>query len=327
MNKYLIVKGCDGLGNRLYTLCNAIEYCKKNNRIILVDWGDGIYDEKNRNPFYDFFNLIGVNYIDNFSELSNWMSVYPNNYCFKLDKPITDIYSRNICSKIFSKISPRYLPKGILKKLHGHWKINERYGSQTTKSDLIAFKSLFYKDEIPLGGDYSSNIKQDIIIFGDSIPIFDSKVLIKNIQLKSWVKNEIEREKYKLNLSKRTIGVHIRNTDKKSDKHFSSIIPFLKNKLKDFDNIFLATDSEIVEKTFLSEFPNLIFTDKKYLSDLNGGLHLSNEILDKRKLLQVSIIDMWLLSSCGLLLYQGNSSFSRISKCLKQEDSFNWQKL
>ena len=42
MQKYLVLKGIAGLGNRLCTLANAIGYAQKTGRILLVDEGDNV---------------------------------------------------------------------------------------------------------------------------------------------------------------------------------------------------------------------------------------------------------------------------------------------
>jgi len=61
-SKYLLVKGCAGLGNRIFTLLCAIEYAKKTNRKLIIDWGDGGYFHSNYNFFSDYFELDSVVY-------------------------------------------------------------------------------------------------------------------------------------------------------------------------------------------------------------------------------------------------------------------------
>jgi hypothetical protein len=295
--KYLILKGCEGLGNRLYCLCNAIEYCQRNNRTILVDWSDRF------------------SFISDYDCLKEIKSIYPQNYFQNIKVPITDIYSRNICNHIFGRIYP-YLPKGPFQKLHGCWKFISKYGHERTVSDIIAFKSLFNKNEIPLGGFYADKMKEDIIIYADSIPDFNTDTLLINVRLQEWVKLAIEHQKNNLKIGNRTIGVHVRNTDKKPVKSYLSLITFINEEIKDYDNIFLATDSKEVEKCFRAELSNFVTLKRLYTSNNYKGIHLSEEITDKRRHLLESIMDMWLLSNCGLLLYQGNSSYSRIANLM-----------
>jgi hypothetical protein len=208
------------------------------------------------------------------------------------------------------------LPKGPFKKLHGCWKFINKYGNERTVSDIIAFKSLFNKNEIPLGGFYSVKMQEDIIIYADSIPDFNTDTLLINVRLKEWVKLAIEFQKNKLKIGKHTIGIHVRNTDKKPGKSYLSLKTLIEEKIKDYDNIFLATDSIEVEMSIRSELSNLVTLNRLYAADKSKGIHLSEDITDKRRQLLESIIDMWLLSNCGLLLYQGNSSFSRIANLM-----------
>lgn len=55
--RYLIVKGICGLGNRLMTLANALEYSKKTGRIISIDWCDGMFASKGVNAFTEYFQI------------------------------------------------------------------------------------------------------------------------------------------------------------------------------------------------------------------------------------------------------------------------------
>ena len=53
--KYLILKGCAGLGNRIFSILNAISYCKKTGRKLIIDWSDGQFGKKHNNIFQNFF--------------------------------------------------------------------------------------------------------------------------------------------------------------------------------------------------------------------------------------------------------------------------------
>lgn len=60
--KSLVVKGIEGLGNRLMCVANAIEYCQKTNRTLYVDWTDGMYADRGINAFHLFFDIKGILY-------------------------------------------------------------------------------------------------------------------------------------------------------------------------------------------------------------------------------------------------------------------------
>ena len=68
LEKYLIVKGCAGLGNRLFTIAEAVFYAKQTNRELYVDWSDGQFGELDQNVFYNYFNLHSFHHYQNFPE-------------------------------------------------------------------------------------------------------------------------------------------------------------------------------------------------------------------------------------------------------------------
>lgn len=67
-NKHLLIKGLAGFGNRLLTLSAAIEYAKKTNRKIIVDWCDNMYAQKGKTPFTKYSNPKCKHY-----PLQNWI--------------------------------------------------------------------------------------------------------------------------------------------------------------------------------------------------------------------------------------------------------------
>ena len=53
-NKYILVKGSSGLGNRILVLSSAILYGQISGRQVFVDWRDGTYGEPKTNFFSIF---------------------------------------------------------------------------------------------------------------------------------------------------------------------------------------------------------------------------------------------------------------------------------
>ena len=88
-----------------------------------------------------------------------------------------------------------------------------------------------------------------------------------------------------------------------------------------------------MEELFLKEFPNLILFPK-YKPNLKGeGLHqwaLYNHAEDlKYEIFEQGVLEMFLLSKCHYLYYQGNSTFSNISKTYhtNQNNCYDWLKV
>ena len=83
-----------------------------------------------------------------------------------------------------------------------------------------------------------------------------------------------------------------------------------------------------------AHFKNVLTLQKDLPDPIEGrGIHMWGiDNLDeayKSKMIKSSIMDMWLLSRCKTLFYQGNSSFSRISHLLHSNKNlcYDWEKV
>src|SRR5262249_5608534 len=54
-DRVLLVKGTAGMGNRLLALASGIVYATLAGRRVAVDWRDGVYGERGRNVFFEYF--------------------------------------------------------------------------------------------------------------------------------------------------------------------------------------------------------------------------------------------------------------------------------
>ena len=87
-----------------------------------------------------------------------------------------------------------------------------------------------------------------------------------------------------------------------------------------------------VEEKFKSIFDKVLTYEKKLPSpNTNRGIHMwgldNSDEEYNTQMLKDSIMDMWLLSKCEFLLFQGSSSFSRISRLLHANKSncYDWE--
>ncbi|NLZ74161.1 MAG: hypothetical protein GX905_10190 [Bacteroidales bacterium] len=331
MNKYLVLKGCAGLGNRLITLTNAIQYATSSNRVLLVDWADGMFRKKGENVFYDYFDIKGVTHIKSINEIETFIpkTCYPRIWGQNPKASVYDLYEPNHANFLL-KFFPSKL-HGRLALPHGYWQLKQK-SSSTINRDWLTIKAFFNRNNIPYGGKYSNQMKEDVVFFADYIPPFSGKFLKKHIEPVSEIQREINNLANEWKLYTNTIGVHVRMTDKQP----SNSLQYLKEKISHLNlenyQIFLATDNIEAEEFFQSNFKNIVFT-KKWRPNgeaRNKGIHQyasRNEDYEMaERQLRESIIDMWLLSKCEYLIWQENSSFSRVSAVLKNEPSktFSW---
>lgn len=343
MEKFLILKGCAGLGNRLITLFKAMNYANKSNRSLYVDWSDGMFAEKGSNVFYKYFMLDGVKYTQDISGIksciSQGASTYPQTLELgMLDNSIYDDWHVTggwIAKYPIYRIIMSFLFKGKISSILGlqSWQMN------TDKSNgyFHRIRNVFNNTNFLLGGQLTIDKESTVVLFVDFRPFVKTKYIFDNIKLKEKYINSFLQFADKYNLRNIGIGVHIRATDKKPSSKIEKLQKKIDMLLKQDDNriIFLSTDNNQLKQKWETKYNGRMITYPKYLpEDLNGrGIHhwaLEQNIPNiKERMFEESLADMWILSMCKHLFWQGNSSFSLMSSILKndKENVQNWLKL
>ena len=322
--KYLVLKGCAGLGNRLMTICNAIEYCKKTNRKLVVDWSDGVFAEKGVNIFSQFFkidNFSAIGSVEEIKQKIDNLTCYPA--VFKKNFK-SDVYDNFIHAfhPFFLKIPDSLLFNERLKMLRGFW-LDKSRAFPTSKVGFL--KEVFDLNNSPFGHDLSVGRKEDVLFYFDFTPNGLKDIFLKHISLQEDIKRKVNSFSDEKNLNKNTIGIHVRSTDKQPQKTLDVLI----GKIREINlvnaQIFLATDNKQVAEKIKNTFP-VVVEFPKLMPDIKlGGMHLwakyNNQLESGSRILEESIMDMWLLSKCEYLLYQGNSTFSQLSMFMHQDSN------
>lgn len=187
-------------------------------------------------------------------------------------------------------------------------------------------------DNFPLGSSLSYGHKEDIVFFADFRPMISMKHFSDYVVLKPEIEEEINRYADAHGI-RDAIGVHVRYTDKKPKAKLTNLIEKL-DKIMEGNpqqKIFLCTDNNDVISDFKQHFGDNTIVMEKYLPETGGaGIHqFALHNLDgktKEAMFRDSIMDMWLLSKTKELYWQGNSSFSYISKIIKNDPktTHNW---
>lgn len=315
------MKGCAGLGNRLYTLSQAISYAEKSGRVLLIDWRDGQFDSNGVDAFSKFFTLKDVSYKKlEEVDFSTGRSVYPKVWKELLDKNVYDSFEQDA-------VTLTYLPfrfQKFFKKISfkaGYWKHldNDRSGGIM---NLLSSKNFERGEYLP------KYRKEDVVVFVDFSPPPKEKIIRENIILNDPVLEKINRFVEEKKLDNNTIGIHIRYTDKKPDSSFDKLYEEIEKVYKSGMNLFLATDNKAIIDMFQSKYGNVILYPKYLPDEQKEGLHqwaLYNKQEGlKTTMFEESIIDMWLLAKCEYLIYQRNSSFSNISRILKDDNKISF---
>lgn len=327
-DKYLILKGCAGLGNRLFTILNALSYCELSQRKLFIDWSDGQFGRKNENIFTQFINISHPLYIDDLPKsFSNTNDVFPITWKGNLKKSVYEIYNVGEPNFILKNIPSFFLNKKNKFRKSQLW---VRRGMSTK----YGFKAMMDQKNMDFGSNLILNNNAKFLIYSDFYPSYNNIKFLKYLKLKGSCLSKIDHWNKKYNLKENYIGIHIRFSDKKPEKSVDFLIEYLQ-KNHNSRSIFLSTDNIEIEKLFHAKFEDkLLIYPKKIPPLINGrGIHMwgldNNDDDYNKEMLEASIFDIWLLSKCKILYYQGNSSFSAFSKFLhpKPENCINWLKI
>ncbi|MCB0308534.1 MAG: hypothetical protein KDD48_04115 [Bdellovibrionales bacterium] len=334
-NRYFVLKGCAGLGNRLMTLSWAIHFCKQTNRILFVDWADGQFSIKGDNVFYNYFKLVNVSHVKSIEDCLDVVgsSCYPRIYQRNPLASIYDMYDGPVVTNRFERIRYKCEMLKFGTFLKGYW-IQKNIDKEpnrlkTTIKNLFPYR---FQKRIPIASDYSQNISDRSIFGADFLPMGFENNLKEHIDFTNSVREKLETEVKQLFGGNNVLGVHIRYTDLMPSVLLNKLHEYIARQSKNYQIIFLSTDSNEIEVQFKQRYKTIkVFS--KYLPKTKGiGLHqwgLYQEPMQANLLFDESLRDLFALSRCDCLLFQSNSSFSRIARLLSasSQTQIDWMAL
>ncbi|MDE6418733.1 MAG: hypothetical protein K2K49_05950 [Duncaniella sp.] len=342
--KYLVVKGLAGLGNRLITLLAAADYARATGRSLHVDWSDGMFGPVGENVFYKYFALDGVTSEENLAAVAKRLAEGASSYPATLtpEALMANIYATYDCVSSPLGRNPLYrVPLSLV-----------------TRGTASAFFGLQTWQPLPdthdgwrkslanvrngrgfvIGSVLPRNIDSEIVIYADFRPWVKSERIFDIVRLREPLLKEFKEFAAKHDLGDKGIGVHVRATDKTTSKSRDKLHRHITEWLGESDKrkVFLSSDNPEVVAEFEAAYPGRVVQYPKFMPDDPSGHGLHHWALQqcdngeiKEKMFREALADMWVLSMCDRLLWQGNSSFSLMSAHLKKDKKNvkDWLKL
>jgi len=299
--KCLWVKGGHGLGNRLLSLETACRYAYKHNLSVYIDWNDPIY-EQSHSEVLTFLDLQSIN-----STLQPKIELYNN------------IYPRD--QRLFTEpdLTKLITEKRVLTDLHPSFAPWRKYGRFKRR-----FRYLHSVKYAVRNGEFLDKLaeKNDLLCFCCSIPENEPEHF-RHVKI-NYKKLDTLYRASNLTCQKNDIGLHIRNTDKNSGR-LDKVIDCVNQLLNDNSSLktmHLATDSLSIVKLISAKFKERLVIQTLNFKRNEEPLHLKiKSKQDKNKELTNALLDIYMLSQSRHLLFQENSSFSRVAVAL--QDSFS----
>jgi hypothetical protein len=289
--KYILVKGSSGLGNRILAAATAILYAQISGRKIIIDWTEGTYAPEGINAFPLLFDCPNVN---NIEDLPKTDSIYP------------EIWRGNL-NKCFGEMKEQLKIKG-------------------TQGISFNICNLNYEEEVLVFCSYNSKIHQMRNLFkgefSNYAPLNNQEILKillpENFSLQPKIKSKFDQF-IKENFSSNTIGVHIRYSDMKVPlAKIYETVDRVKQKNKN-SPIFLATDSQTIMEDFKNRYDDAIAAEKWYPQS-GGTLHQNwHECEDYWQNGLEALQDLYLLGNCQTLIFSSQSSFGYIASLFNSQ--------
>jgi hypothetical protein len=296
-DKFLLVKGITGLGDRILCALGGILYAQLSGRTLLIDWSDPFYSSKGDNVFHRLFTSPFCSPTD---DIPTTDSVYPRIWRGRLLEHATQIARER-----------EFNPDEIRRALS------------------IDVGKLDYMEDLLVLAEYDALVDRLRPNFHRAFQELAqmptagilAKLLREDLLLQSEIRARVDH--FKSNrFYARTVGVHVRYSDYRV--RIFAIIKQLNALLKRKPDlqIFLATDNIEIKKMFEGNFSRVVSAPHWYAKP-GSPIHVDRTRPDRTETAIEALIDLYLLANCDHLIFDGSSSFARVANLLSAAPAHN----
>ncbi len=296
-DKFLLVKGLTGLGDRILCALGGILYAQLTGRRLIIDWSDPVYSADGNNVFHRLFNSPFCSPTD---DIPMTDSVYPHVWRGRLLEHASQMAHER-----------EYNPDEIRREL------SIDLGRLDYLEDLLVLVE--YEPRVDRLRPHFQGALQGLAQMPTEVIL--AKLLREDLLLRPEIAARVDHFR-RTRFHSRTVGVHVRYTDYRV-RIFAIIkqLNALLSREQDLQ-IFLATDNVGIKKMFEDNFPGVVSTPHWYA--IPGlPIHSDRARPDRTETAVEALIDMYLLASCDHLIYDGSSSFSRVASFLSLAPAHN----
>ena len=300
--RYLLVKGIAGLGNRLNCTATAILYARLTGRTLVVYWTDPYYSADGSNAFDRYFRCTGSSTADHVPATD---SINPSVWRGHLDQTAAEMLRR-------------YAP-GVRADLQPE--IWRRFSVDLRVLDhpehvvvLWSFYDLVDELRRHFSGPFAG-------LRGRSTADILRRILREDLEPCPEITERVDRFRVE-QFTGKVVGVHVRDTDKRSR------LPAIRARLDRLLAaeprllVFLATDNPAVEASFKVRYPSVVATEKWMPTD-GRPLHKHPDNPDPQAHGVAALVDMYLLAQCDYLIGDEKSAFEQIASLLSNAPRAN----
>lgn len=332
--RIVIDKGISGLGNRIRCVAATIEYAKKTDRAVYIDWTDGMFAAEGENAFNKYFKIVGFPHVDSLGG-TDCETYYPAVYAqIPKDGDIYTYFDRKQMENRYIRKVLHYVFEGLHKIGAKSPSFDEKVAKASHAYQCFMLRPEYQKEFgdtglFTYGSHLNTNIDADAVLYVSNIPFYSPETMRKHIALQPWVEEKVDGFVREHKLDEDTVSVHIRASGKKCFGDMQKFVGKLKTFCheKGIKRVFLCTDNNDAEQLFRRSFRGMLVTQDKYIPVIKSGetgIHdfardSGDELLKERLTLE-AVIDMFAMTRTKYLFYQFGSTFSEISRVYQQND-------
>jgi len=291
-DRYLVVKGDQGLGNRILSLLSALLLARLTGRRLVVDWRDPFYSAAGRDAFAELFALRTQTLPPD--RLPDTDSVRPAVWRGHLHGPASAMRARLLGPAARGPRAWRELcvdldridhPEQVLVFTCYHERID-------ALRPFMPAASL---------GELSRLPTDEVLrrLWDDELRL--APALQQRVD--AFRRDRLDRE---------TVGVHVRATDRRT--RVDAIEATAARLVADDPRrrLFVATDNADVLQRYVARFPDVVAAEKWYPPP-GEAMHLHPSRPDPLRDAADALVDLHLLAACDRLVLDGRSSFGRLA--------------
>ena len=289
--KFLLVKGRAGLGNRILCLLAGLLYARVSGRTIVVDWRDEVYSQDGSNVFPRFFTSPSL---DGDRDAPDTDSVAPAMWRGHLHEPLQDLLSAN-----------RHLRRDRFNR-----ESSIDLGQVNYDADVAVLCS-FYADIDRLRPHFTGEHAELSRMSNRAIL---RSLFTAELRLAPDIMDRVERIR-KQYLQAPTVGVHVRMTDFRTDARaiFRELDELLAR--EGHLRIFAATDNIEAKRMLERRYPDVV-TAPHWYPARGAPMHKAPDCPDRTENGIEALVDLYLLGSCDFLIGDSRSAFTSVAGLL-----------
>jgi hypothetical protein len=287
--RYLVLKGLSGLGNRLGALCRALLLARAAGRTLVVDWNDWMYSPDRKDVFHRLFDAPSTPRV---GMIPQHLAVAPAIWTGSLDKSIDWILDRH------------GIPYGDATR--DRLSI-DRHGDPPEPVAVFCDWS-FGGDEAPVPEILRQHVRPAARLAERAAAFAARHLGALTIGVHARQSD---------NMSARTIGTH--------GVSVAAIEATLADRLRAAPDatVFLATDNRAVLEHLRAHHPRVVSTPKWYPRAAGERMHGNASSPDKLAVAEEALVDLLLLARCDELVYSSAASFGRYAAHLSRGRRFD----